>query len=78
MGNAISLQTVTSSEFMLIPYSSAAGCSPNGGTPTARPGSDKTAYIRGFDKFQDEDSVSPHRYLAEVKVALRMSFSDLA
>ena len=32
-------------------------CSPNGGTPAARPGSDKTAYVRGFDKFQDEDSV---------------------
>jgi len=33
------------------------GATPNGGTPGGRPGSDKTAYVRGFDKFQDEDSI---------------------
>lgn len=32
-------------------------CRPNGGTPAARTGADKTAYVRGFDKYQDEDSV---------------------
>lgn len=30
--------------------------SPNGATP-GRTGTDKTAYVRGFDKYQDEDSV---------------------
>ncbi|KAG0612615.1 hypothetical protein M758_6G041800 [Ceratodon purpureus] len=32
------------------------GATPNGATP-GRTGSDKTAYVRGFDKYQDEDSI---------------------
>lgn len=37
-------------------------CRANGTPGTPRPGSDKTAYVRGFDKFQDEDTVcaDPH------------------
>lgn len=43
--------------------------SANGATP-GRAGSDKTAYVRGFDKYQDEDSVRVHRVngAAAVKV----------
>jgi nucleolin len=42
-----------------------------GFTPNPRPGADRTVFVRGFDKFQDEDTVS-----RSVSLAARMQSSQ--